>query len=146
MWKITRVVFVFQSEQILKNIVNVDNVGEVFYVFLIHLNLYYRIKLENRIETKKEYNMGSVEDITLDKIKTAHCQMKEKASKLFHQTPLTGGMEKRLNGQIPNVQSLSFKLESVQNTGINYFLYFIEFHKDCFDHILKFSFENFMSI
>lgn len=62
--------------------------------------------------------MAKVEDITLDKIRTAHLQMKEKASKLFHQTPLVGGMEKRLVGQIPNVQSLSFKLESVQNTGI----------------------------
>lgn len=62
--------------------------------------------------------MGSVEDITLDKIKTAHNHMKEKAPELFHQTPLAGGMEKRLIGQIPNVQSLSLKLESVQNTGI----------------------------
>ena len=89
-------------------------------------------KQKQKNKTENKNNMGSVEDITLEKIKSAHQHMIEKASKLFHKTPLADGMEKRLIGEIPNVQSLSFKLESVQNTGIyiNSLLYFKEFFND----------------
>ena len=62
----------------------------------------------------------SVENITLDNFKAARHHMKKNASEMFHETPLAGGMEKRLIGKIPGVESLSFKLESVQNTGSDF--------------------------
>ena len=59
----------------------------------------------------------NVEDITLQHILSAHQHMKRDVPNLFYETPVAGGMEKRLEGKIPSVKSLAFKLESVQNTG-----------------------------
>ena len=65
-----------------------------------------------------KHGMG-VEDITLEHIKEAHQNMKEKSSSIFLKTPLVYGMEDRLCDQIPNVSSLTLKLENMQNTGLS---------------------------
>ena len=59
----------------------------------------------------------SVDEITLSHIKDAHQNMMQKSSTLFIETPLVNGMENRLRGEIPNVASLSLKLECLQSTG-----------------------------
>jgi len=59
----------------------------------------------------------SVDDITLSHIEKAHQNMKDLSSTLFIETPLVHGMENRLRGEIPNVHSLSLKLECLQSTG-----------------------------